>query len=351
MRTIKKNLKDGEIVLRIDNPDDFWYLSQIIDPGDRISGKTFRKMTFGGDKSSENVKVVRKPIFLEIKSEKIDLSDHSLRATGKIINGPDDIPLGSYHSFSLEDGDQFRIKKSQWLGFQLEKVKEASEGVRSKVLLVLFDREEAHFALMKSYGFEVLASLKGSVAKKRAGVVSKGDFYAEILAAIKDYDARYSLDHIVVASPAFWKDELLKRIKDNALKKKIISSSCHSVGKKSFDELLKSTELKGALREDRVSQEVQFVESLLSEISKDGLASYGFKEVVLAGESGAIASLLVSDAFLSAKREEGSFHKLDKLMKLVERQQGKVVMISHKHEGGKKLDGLGGIGAILRFKV
>ena len=38
-------------------------------------------------------------------------------------------------------------------------------------------------------------------------------------------------------------------------------------------------------------------------------------------------------------------------MRTVESMQGKVHIISSEHDGGKKLDGLGGLGALLRYKT
>ena len=38
-------------------------------------------------------------------------------------------------------------------------------------------------------------------------------------------------------------------------------------------------------------------------------------------------------------------------MKTVDSTKGDIIIISSDHEAGKKLDGLGGIAAILRFKL
>ena len=38
-------------------------------------------------------------------------------------------------------------------------------------------------------------------------------------------------------------------------------------------------------------------------------------------------------------------------MKRVEQTQGKVSIISSNHDSGQKLDGLGGIGALLRYQI
>ena len=40
-------LKNGEIKVKIENPDDFWYLTTIIDKGDLVKGKTIRKIKLG----------------------------------------------------------------------------------------------------------------------------------------------------------------------------------------------------------------------------------------------------------------------------------------------------------------
>jgi len=43
--------------------------------------------------------------------------------------------------------------------------------------------------------------------------------------------------------------------------------------------------------------------------------------------------------------------EIDELMKTVEKMRGEIHIISGEHDGGKKLDGLGGIGGLLRFRI
>ncbi len=38
-------------------------------------------------------------------------------------------------------------------------------------------------------------------------------------------------------------------------------------------------------------------------------------------------------------------------MRTIDSMKGQVHIISSEHEGGKKLDGLGGLGALLRYKL
>ena len=96
---------------------------------------------------------------------------------------------------------------------------------------------------------------------------------------------------------------------------------------------------------------MKLVEELLNEISKEGLAAYGIKEVKRATESGAAKTLLLTDAFINKVREQDKYKEIDKMMKITEKTDGDIHIISSDHEGGQKLDGLGGIGAILRYKM
>ena len=339
--------KKQEMKLVAENLDDLWYLTQVIDPGDLIKGRSLRKIKLGEDQT----KVVRKPVYMELEVERTELAADTLRVTGLIRHGPEDVPLGSYHTFNISQGTEFTIEKENWLKFQVDKVKEAAENKQAKILLVVFDREEAHFAMLKKYGYEVLCTIKGNVNKKDFEGQGKGNFYKEIIKAIEEYDKRQGFSSIVLGSPAFWKDELMKNLDDENLKKKMILATCSNVGNRGFDELLKREEVINALKGERIGKEIALVEELLKEISKDGLAAYGLDDVKNAVDMGAARELLVTDSYISQKREEGQFDRIDQMLKTCDSQQGNITIISHEHDGGRKLEGLGGIGAILRYRI
>jgi len=350
MKQIAFNIKQGRVKLMIENQDDLWYLSHIIDIGDSVKGKTLRKIQKG---TEEKAKQVKKAVFLKIKVEKIEFSKNSdvLRVGGKIEEGPEDVARGLWHGFSLDAGSSITIQKQKWLSFQLSKLKDACKAKIPKIIICVFDREEAYFAMMKKYGYEMLSQLKGKVQKKAVEEKSKGGFYSEIIKQLDDYDKRYGLDKIIIASPAFWKEELMKELKNEELKKKMILATCSFVGKNGIDEVIKRPETAEALREERAASEINFVEKVLSEISKDGKVAYGLKEVEQAALGGAVENLLVTDKLITQMREKGNYSKLDSLMKSVDASKGAISIISSEHDGGKKLSGLGGIAALLRYKI
>lgn len=349
MDILHSDFKKRKVKLKANDLDDLWYLSHIIDIGDFVVGKTTRKVKLG---EGENAKTVKKTMTLKLDVEKVDFHTYGdiLRVNGKVLEGPEDVPKGSYHTISLGEGSEFVLEKIKWLTYQREKLNEASEK-KYTFLICVFDREEAILALSKKYGYEVLLELKGEVVRKRKETEVKKDFYGELIKIIEDYDVRYIPESIVLASPAFFKEDLMKKIGDENLKKKIVLSTCGSVSRNAIDEVLKRPELKGALKKSRTREEELLVEELLAEIKKEGLVAYGFDEVAQAVAAGAVSKLLVGDTLIQELRRKEEYEKLDGLMKQVDGLKGEIHIISGEHEGGKKLKGLGGVGALLRYKL
>ena len=346
MKQLSLKLKQGEARVLVENPDDLWFLNNIIDKGDQVKGKTLRKL-----KVTEEAGAERKKVFLAIQVEKVEYTANELRVAGKVTEGPEDVPHGSYHTFSIEVGSTISIIKPEWLKYQLDYLREATTAKVPKIVICIFDREEVLFAKLARDGYEMLTTIKGKVAKKAVPEKVRETFYEEIIKQLEEYDARFELDKIILASPSFWKEELYKVLKNPALKNKIIQATCSGVDETAISEVLKRKETQEALRLERVSREMGIVEELFLAIAKAGNASYGMIETKQASDAGAVEHLLVTDKLIQKLREENRFAELDKIMKTVDRARGKVWIISTEHEGGKRLEGLGGIGAILRYKL
>ncbi|MFC1741934.1 mRNA surveillance protein pelota [Nanoarchaeota archaeon] len=341
-----------EAKLQTENLDDLWCLSNIIDVGDTVEGKTFRKIKLGGE-DDRSQKIVKKPVFLSIEAEKVEFHKYSnvLRISGKVQEGKEEIPKGSYHTFSVEEDTTIKIIKPEWFKYQKQRLDEAAKDKKPDTLICVFDREEAYIALLKKYGYEVLAELKGDVAKKADIKQSPKNFYEDIIKALQEYTTRHDIRHIILASPAFWKEELLKNLKDQDLKNKMVMATCSSCDKNAINETIRRPEVQTVLQKDRITSEIKAVETLLSEISKEGAAAYGVEETETAASATAIKNLLITDGFIQKERQEERFNRINNIMKTTDRADAKITIISSEHDGGKKLDGLGGIAAILRYKM
>jgi len=343
------DFKKGVVKLRITDPEDLWYLSHLIDPGDFVKGKATRKIKIG---EGENAKVAKKTYILTIDAQTIDFDteNRALRVNGKIKEGPEDLPRDNYQAIALELNSDFSLQKPRWLEYQKQKLKEAAEK-KYNYLVCILDREEAIFALTKSFGYDILLTIKGDVAKKDQNTEIKGDFKQELIKALEVYGGRFNPEAIIIASPAFYKDELAKKITNIEIKNKLVLTSCSDVSESSLFEILKKPELETTLKSSRTRRETMLVDELLSEINKQGLSAYGWKEVKTAIEAGAISKLLVTDDYIQRRRMSEEYDELDNLMKQVDVLNGQIHIISSEHESGRKLTGLGGIAAILRYKL
>jgi len=348
MEIISADFKKGIAHLRITDPEDLWYLRQLIDPGDLITGKTTRKIKVG----EAETKSIKKTYTLKIEAENTELSPagQNLRINGRIKESPEELPLNSYQSITLELASEFTLEKINWMEYQKQKLKEATEKKYS-YLLCVFDREEALLALTKKFGYEVLLKISGDVQKKGNPTESKKDFYLEIIAAIESYSQRYQPERIILASPAFYKEDIFRKISAPELKKKITLAICSDVSESSLHEVLRRPELAEALKSSRLRQENILLEELLTAINKNGLAVYGEAEVKKAVEAGAVSKLLLTDDFITKLRTNNRGEELDVLMKKVDSLQAEIHIISAEQESGKRLTGLGGIAAILRYKL
>ncbi|RMD58373.1 mRNA surveillance protein pelota [Candidatus Woesearchaeota archaeon] len=346
MKIVSQNLKTGEVSLVVESSEDLWYLSQLIDPGDIVRGKTVRKV-----KVTQESEPVKRTMTLALRTERTEYGPSQLRVSGRIVEGPEDIPRGSYHTIGVEPQQKITIVKPKWYSYQLDRLKEAAQGKGAIVLICIFDREDAFFAVLRRQGVERLAHIEGDVQKKRMDVKAKGDFFSQVEKKIAEYDLRMNPDVIVVASPAFWKEEFAKSLKDAKLKKKIVFATCSAANWRAISEVLRRDEVRAALRSERWMREMRAVDEVLERIAKRGDVAYGLERVRDAALAGAIDRLVISDSLISRAREENEFDKIDEIMRATEQSRGEVVIVSSKHEGGKKLDGIGGIAALLRYKV
>ncbi len=349
MHVISSDFRKGIARLKIIDMDDLWYLSHIIDPGDFVTARTTRKIRIG---ENENAKTAKKTFTLKVEAETIEISDggKTIRINGKVKEGTDEVPKDSYHAISLEEGSEFTLEKSRWLSYQKQKLSESSER-KLNYLLCILDREEALLAMTQKKGYKILVEIKGDVPKKTKTVEVKKDFQQEIIQNLEAYAARYKPENIILASPAFYKEDLFKKINNPELKRTIILSTCSDVSESSLDEVMRRPELSEALKDSRSREEKLLVEELLKEISKDNKAAYGWKEVGKAIDAGAVSKLLITDKFLQQKRLLNQYEELDERMKHVDSLQGNIHIISSEQEAGRKIDGLGGIAALLRYKL
>jgi len=346
MKIIHKEIDKGILKLRVDNSDDLWHLSHIIENGDLLYGKTYRKEMKKTDKIRTE-KLERVPVNLEIKVEKIEFSKDvmRLRVTGVITQGEE---AGSHHTFNIEENSVITLNKI-WKKHQLDRIERAiKDTLTPKVLIVCIEEGDADFGLITQYGVDFPVSVSRSIAGKHeisSRDKDKRDFFSEVAEKIIELIQKYNLKNVIVAGPGFYKDEFMNYVKENTseISKYVINENVSAGGRSGIYECIKRGMLEKAQKDLRISLETNAVETLFESIIKNE-GVYGIKAIEKALEYGAINELLIVDKYLkNIEYEEITEKSRD--------QRAVVHVISSEHDAGKKLEGIGGIGATLRFKI
>ena len=342
MKIQKKDLRSGIVSVLVTHLQDLWYLSHIIQKDDLVTGKASRKTDV-----TEKDKVKR--VFtVQIRAESLDYQETTLRVNGIITEAPDDIEKGVFQNISLEDGSFVTIKKVHWSVPDLKRLEDATKE-DTNTIIVSLDRDRACFAALKKRGYSILTELKGDVQKKGYQTDAK-DFFGEIINHLEQYNLKYAPSKIIVASPSFWKQTLTKYL-SKELTEKVIYANTSSGDESGIKEVLQQESVSKALKEDNITKQIQFVEEFLTQIKTQGKAAYGWKETLAAIDAGAVEVLLITDRFLKDAQESGIFSRVDKAMESVEKSRGAIYIIEELNQAGKLLQGFGGIGAILRYKL
>ncbi len=345
MKILHQDTREGKIKVRIDNLDDLWHLKNIINPEDIVSAITYRREETQRDKIRSE-RGEKKRMRLDIEVEKVEFHEFTdrLRILGVIIEGPQD--HGSYHTLNLTEGDELTIIK-EWKDHELDRLKEAVD--RSEEPLITFvalEEQDATLAIMRQYGVKELAHLSPNRGGKMydSEKMTREEFFELIVKKLETIIDPG--EPLVILGPGFTKEDFFEHCKRNhpELVKNAEVIPAGEGGMTGVNEVIRKGKERDALDGQRMSYENEEVEELLKEIKKDGAYSYGLENVKKAVTIGAVKKLLILDT--KVRDEEG-----EKLMKKTEELGGEVVVISSTHEGGEKLEALGGLGALLRYKV
>lgn len=345
MRLLGEDTSGGVRVL-IETDEDIWHLYNVIEVGDLVTASTTRREERSADKIRAE-RTEKRRMTLGVRIEKAEFSEDDLRLKllGTIETGPQDI--GQHHTLILEAGDTLTIAKGHWRETQVERLRRAVQDSRKpRIVFVSLDQDEATIAVLRQFGLKEAVTVRSGRSGKQYDEKPQADGYhgeiASKLAPLMEPNMP-----LVLLGPGFEKETLAEDLKraDPKLFGKVYVYHTGQSGMAGVNELLKGGMGADVLRESAVGTEIEAVERLMTEISKpDGLGTYGTREVREAAEAGAVDTLLILD---SKVREQD----LDDVVRSVETQKGSVIVVSGQHDGGRELAALGGMGAILRYRV
>lgn len=327
--------------LRADNLEDLWLLSQFISPGDDVFASDERKIKVG---SENNPKITKKIIKVELRVRKTSFENEVLRVSGEITNETEFTSIGSSHTLTFKVNDNIKVLKCRVLKFEEKMLKTAIESKKTTNFIALFDKDDLIAAEFGDFNYKVLFEEKGLGSKKYTSeeINEEEQKYKLIKPFI---DRGYA--NIILAGPGMFKENLKKYLLDKGIKTE--SFIFHDVTSQAMSKLVNEVNKMGFLKDNQIALESDYVSKLLLNIEKGGKFAYSLIDVERKVNEGSCEVLLISTKFLDKAREEGTYEGINELMRLTEDMRGELIIVQSKFEPGKILDGLTGIGGILRY--
>lgn len=344
MQILKIDRKNNHFEAVPDNFDDLWHLEKLIEPGDKVSGTSERKIK----PQEEGDKARKETIFVELEVEKAVFHEATkqLRIQGIVtLAKPEElVPLKAHHTLEAEPGRKISVTKKSLKNFHIERLERAKNSSgREKVLLIVMDDEGADLAFLKDTGLEIrtrIGAEKQGKMYRSAEKQKTNHYYEELLAKMLELGAKKT----IVAGPGFEKQNFEKFLKERHAKPEAVFESTNSVGVTGLNELVKSGKIDKLVEGFHSLEEAKAVERVLASISA-GLAALGIREVKEAVEAGAAQEIAVDEKMVHEKNTE-----IDGILTKAEQYKAIIRFVESKSEVGKQLEGIGGIAAVLRYR-
>lgn len=361
VKIIAKRLKLGKIVVVPEDIDDLWHLYNVILPGDQVAARTVRRVRRDFGDTSRPDKGERRPMFIRLTVEEVSLHKYSnrLRVKGKILEGPDDfVSTGSYHTINIEPGLKIEIIKERWPNLLLKRLQDAVSRKGQRLIIVAVEEDQASIGVIDDSGIDVRVEIHGTARGKYGKYVQAAEttdqMFAGVATQLQELIKRLPENtRIVLVGPGSTKEKLAEYLKNKvpASKGRLLIEHVSTGTVAGIYEALNRGIVERIASEIRLNQEIRLMDEVMTNLGKDtGKAAYGWEAIIRAVQFGAVETLLVLDK-LFREAEPDDRRELENIMRQVEKQAGSIELFSADHQAGKQLEGLGGLVALLRFRL
>ncbi|MCL4451943.1 MAG: mRNA surveillance protein pelota [Candidatus Thermoplasmatota archaeon] len=337
---------ENSLDVQIEGINDLWYIENIIHSGDSlltaVRRRTEKKEDMARSKETERVTVT---VTLQIEKVEFQAFSNRLRVLGLVTSGPDDI-IGEHQSAILKPGDVLKILKQSWDQSERKMLQESTEeSSRTTSIFIAADDDEANLYLLRPYGIQNVGHIdSGKSGKYFDSSYSEESYFQQIAESIRPILS--GMVPINILGPGFARDHIAEYLKQRTdfSKATIVTHPSSRTDEQAIYEYLGSEEAKKSMESTRLSIEKNTIDSFMKALKSGGLATYGFDQVHAAIDSGAVATLLVSE-------ERARDPKYREIMEKGMRIGAKISILSSHSDPGMILKGFGGVSAILRYAV
>jgi len=359
---------DNQVKLTPEDDEDIWNIYNLISLGDVVTGPTYRKIAderSNGDKRSS--KSVKTNASIGVESIDYDISAQAIRLNGKNVEENEYIKIGSYHSLSIEPNRAIKIQKAKWDRVDNELLNlVSSESSKAELGAVIFDEGIAHVCLISSSTTRVQSKIVQIIPKKHKNFSGKYNesikkFYSSIYNDMVKYFDFEKLKCVILASPGFYRDQLLEHIIEDAkrdnlknvlnFKSKFLLVHSTSGFIRSLNEVLCDEKIRSKIEDLNVTTESFLLNELNQTFMKnEHQAIYGIKHCEYCSKKKSISDLLMLDKLYRSKNLEERKQYV-KLNDQVKQSGGNVLIFSSMSETGKELARMGGVAGILKYPM
>lgn len=377
MRLVKQSIErdgSGTITLCPEEQEDMWFTYNLIRPTDTLRASALRRVTTESSTGSTSSTRIHTTLTIRVTGLDFDPQSAQLHVSGRIAEETKYTKVGQYHTLDLELNRNFTLEKAEgWDSVARNLVKEACDPVKSsEAWAVVMEEGIANVCVLTGSRTVLRQKVEGKVPRKRGGVAQGehdkglGRFFQTVLDTLLRHIDLTGSKPILLASPGYTARNFQKFVLETATrtgnkallaqKANLVVVHASSGHLYALNEILQSPEVLAKLKDTKYARETKLMGDFMTMLrTDDGRAWYGPREVEQAVEQGAVGRgggvLLISDALFRAQDVAVRRRWVRLVDKVRDVEGGEVRVLSSEHESGKKLDGLGGIAAVLTFPL
>jgi protein pelota len=348
MKILSLKPAENEFLVQCHSLEDLEAVAGLIHAGDLVGGETDRNI-----KPRElGQKAFRQKMFLTVSAVRVEIDSSLpvLRVLGSIESGsPEEfVERRAMHTIEFHLKQKIRVKKNRLFRHEIDQLKQAESDSKKPWLLgIILDDEEALIVQVSNAGFKELGKINAFKSGKQLdGENRESKYFQKLLEIIRDS----SLEKILIAGPGFTRENVLAFLRENLpgnSEKQLLTISTRETGQKGIREALTDKSLTNAFGEFKHAKEEELMQDVLLQLGKDsGLAAYGLNEVESAVKMGAVHTVLVTSVLLNEQKE-----RVSSILETARQIGSRVFILETRFDPGKQLEGLGGIAALLRYRV
>lgn len=373
----------GTATLLPEESEDMWHAYNLIRQGDLLRASAVRRVTTETATSTASQRI-HLTLTLRVDSLDFDPQAGQLHVAGRIAEENKHVKLGAYHTLDLELQRKFTLEKAQgWDSVALDTLRESIDPTtKAQLWAVIMQDGLANICLITQHQTILRQRVEVSLPKKRPGkptnehAQSLTKFFATTLDTLlrqlapstttTSSTTSPSTTPLLIASPGFTAGSFQQYIKTTAIQKsdknlqalasRIVVAHSASGHLHSLSQVLASPVVTNQLSDTKFARETALMDKFYTLLRKDdGRAWYGPAQVVQAVEKGAVGRgggvLMISDSLFRSQKVAVRTKWVALVDRVKDNDGGEVRVLSSMHESGKRLEGLGGIAAILTYPI